>query len=75
MASKIPVSKPDGFGNKNPWAEPAWHNSLNSPYYNDSHRRLRSFMRKYIETKILPYSWEWEEAGEVPEPVSSSLLQ
>jgi hypothetical protein len=73
MSNTKAISTPDGFGNLNPWAEPAWYNSLNSPYYNDSHRRLRKFMRTYIDTKILPYSWEWEEAGEVPEPVSFSM--
>ncbi|KAF2091086.1 acyl-CoA dehydrogenase NM domain-like protein [Saccharata proteae CBS 121410] len=49
-----------------PWAEPAWHNTLSSPYYNDSHRRLRDYVRGYIDVNILPYALDWEERGEAP---------
>ncbi|PGH10483.1 hypothetical protein AJ80_07526 [Polytolypa hystricis UAMH7299] len=54
------------FGNGAPWSEPAWYNALESPYYNDSHRRLRKFVRDYVEENILPFEEEWEEAGGVP---------
>ena len=54
------------FGSNTPFAEPAWYNSLNSPYYNESHKRLRKFLREYMEENVNPYIAEWEEAGEVP---------
>ena len=54
------------FGDLAPWSEPAWFNSLRSPYYSESHRRLRDHVRQYIDTHILPDSLEWEEAGEAP---------
>ncbi|KAJ9655503.1 hypothetical protein H2201_008788 [Coniosporium apollinis] len=65
-ASKKAASTEQRFGNLAPWAEPAWYNSLHSPYYNDSHRRLREYIRSYIDTNVLPYSLEWEEKGEAP---------
>ncbi|EKG18869.1 Acyl-CoA oxidase/dehydrogenase type 1 [Macrophomina phaseolina MS6] len=53
-----------------PWSEPAWHHSLKSPYYKDSHRRLRDYLRAYYDEKILPYSLDWEAAGEAPRDVA-----
>ena len=76
MAAIVPANSVDisskpatssTFGNLAPWAEPAWSNDLRSPYYNDSHRKLRDYCRKYINEKILPYSLEWEAQGEAPE--------
>jgi hypothetical protein len=61
------------FGNLNPWSEPAWYNVLSSPYYNNSHRKLREVIRTYIDEKILPYAEEWEEEGAVPKEVRSQL--
>lgn len=55
------------FGNLAPWAEPAWSNDLRSPYYNDSHRRVRDYCRKYVNENILPYALDWEAAGEAPD--------
>jgi len=54
------------LGDKAPWAEPSWYNTLDSPYYNDSHRALRRFVRQYIDTNVLPFSEEWEKQGHVP---------
>lgn len=48
------------------WSEPAWYNSLESPYYNDTHRQLRQYIRTYIDNNVLPHALEWEAAGEAP---------
>lgn len=37
------------FGSTVPFAEPAWARCCPSPYYNDSHRRLRAAMRLWVE--------------------------
>ncbi|KAK6197243.1 hypothetical protein LQW54_010813 [Pestalotiopsis sp. IQ-011] len=50
-----------------PWAEPAWHGALESPYYNESHRKLQAYARKYIDVHVLPHALEWEAAGDCPE--------
>jgi alkylation response protein AidB-like acyl-CoA dehydrogenase len=55
------------YGNPAPFAEPAWYNALASPYYNDSHRRVRDHVRRYLEEHIVPHLEEWEEAGHVPD--------
>ena len=57
------------FGNLGPWAEPAWYSSLASPYYNESHKKLRNAMRQYIDEHVVPYMLEWEEKGDVPREV------
>ncbi|RDA85269.1 hypothetical protein CP532_2355 [Ophiocordyceps camponoti-leonardi (nom. inval.)] len=49
-----------------PWSEPAWHHTLSSPYYNESHRRLRESIRRYVDAHVLPSSPAWEEAGSAP---------
>lgn len=60
----------NSFGNPNPWSEPAWYNSLASPYYKDSHRALRQYVREYVQKYIQPYAEEWEQAGQVPQEVN-----
>jgi alkylation response protein AidB-like acyl-CoA dehydrogenase len=49
-----------------PWSEPAWYNTMHSPYYNESHRQLRDYCRKFIDEHIIPHALEWEEKGEAP---------
>lgn len=63
----MPAPKTDTTGNTGPpWSEPSWL-TLASPYYNESHRRLRNEMRAYYDEKVKPYMLEWEEQGDVPE--------
>ena len=62
---KAPEKK-ETFGNLGPWAEPSWYSSLASPYYNDSHKRLRNALRSYIDDNVKPYMLAWEDAGEAP---------
>lgn len=54
------------FGKLAPWAEPAWSHGIASPYYNDSHRKLRNALREYIDENVLPKSLDWEAKGEAP---------
>lgn len=42
------------YGSTLPFAEPAWARGCPSPYYRDSHRRLRQAMRSWVE-KVFPY--------------------
>ncbi|PWN34644.1 acyl-CoA dehydrogenase NM domain-like protein [Meira miltonrushii] len=62
------VDAQEPFGSVLPFAEPSWAGSLGhtNPYYNDSHRKLRAFTRKYVDTWI-DKAPEWEEKGEVPQ--------
>jgi len=58
--------KKEAFGDLNPWSEPAWYNVLSSPYYNESHRKLRRFVRDYMNENVMDFAEEWEESGEIP---------
>ncbi|WYZ43480.1 hypothetical protein EsH8_VI_001179 [Colletotrichum jinshuiense] len=64
-----PISSNNGrmaTGSLSPWGEPAWFNALESPYYNDSHRRFQEYVRHFVDTHLLPHAQKWEEAGEAP---------
>lgn len=58
-----------------PWAEPAWLDSLESPYYDDSHRDLQVYARKYIEENIMPYALQWEADGDCPEEAKTAYIK
>ena len=47
-----------------PFAEPAWYGSLgeSSPYYGESHRRLRAYVREYVDS-FAAHAGDWEEKG------------
>ena len=49
-----------------PWAELPFTHGLPSPYYNPSHHHLRTALRTYINTHILPHQLTWETAGCAP---------
>ncbi|KAJ3068784.1 hypothetical protein HDU98_008104 [Podochytrium sp. JEL0797] len=68
-ASHVVPSSSDPFGNLIAFAEPAWYSGQPSPFYNDSHKRLRSWIRNLVETHIMPFVGDWDAAGEVPRSV------
>lgn len=57
------------FGSTVPFAEPAWYRGYSSPFYTQSHRRLRDFVRQYVDKNLIPHAEEWEAAGKVPDEV------
>ena len=63
------------FGSSTPYAEPAWYSRDNSPYYKDSHRKLRAYVRNFVDTELMPIAAECEAQGVVPDNVSSDLIQ
>ncbi|KAK6218416.1 acyl-CoA dehydrogenase [Colletotrichum tabaci] len=65
MPSGKAVAEP--FGNRAPFAEPSWYNALASPYYKESHRRVRDHVRRYVDEHIAPNIQEWEENEHVPD--------
>ncbi|QIW98417.1 hypothetical protein AMS68_003935 [Peltaster fructicola] len=47
-----------------PYAEPLWLTpNAHSPYYKESHRRLRLEMRKFVENDLMPEALEKEKDG------------
>ncbi|KAI5264765.1 acyl-CoA dehydrogenase NM domain-like protein [Aureobasidium subglaciale] len=57
------------FGSTAPFAEPLWYSRNSSPYYNDSHRKLRKFVRDHVDERIAPHCHVWETKGQVPQDV------
>jgi alkylation response protein AidB-like acyl-CoA dehydrogenase len=54
------------FGEQVPFGDPIWYQDWNSPYYNDSHRKLRAAAREFVDKEIMPYCAEWDEKKVVP---------
>ena len=58
------------FGEGIPFGDPSWYQAFNSPFYGESHRKLRSFMRSFVDKELMPYCHEWDESGDfVPRSV------
>lgn len=60
------MSKAGLLMNLGPWGEPPYSHGIASPYYQDSHRKLRDALRAYINKNVLPYSLEWTAEGGAP---------
>jgi len=56
-----------------PFSEPLWYTRGESPYYNESHHRLRRAVRKYVDEHIIPNCEEWEKNGAVPLEVRANI--
>ena len=52
------------WGSAIAFAEPQWYRGLPSPYYNASHRRLRSAIRAWVDDHLIPTAYDWEEERE-----------
>lgn len=63
----------DPFGELVPYAEPAWYHGYASPYYKESHRRLRDAIRTYVDSKLMANMAAWDEAKITPEEVYRDL--
>ncbi|KAK4702143.1 acyl-CoA dehydrogenase, partial [Phenoliferia sp. Uapishka_3] len=54
------------FGDLVPFGDPLWYQDWASPYYNDSHRKLRSAIRKFTDEHLTPNALAWDEAKAIP---------
>ncbi|KAG6362478.1 hypothetical protein INS49_010708 [Diaporthe citri] len=68
------MSNEDDCAPQLPWAEPAWLTSLESPYYNESHRKLQAYARNYIDQNILPHNLKWEQDGDCPDAAKADFV-
>jgi predicted heme/steroid binding protein len=50
------------FGDMVPFGDPYWYSDWYSPYYDESHRRVRAVVRKWVEKNVTPYCYEWDES-------------
>ncbi|KAJ3104569.1 hypothetical protein HDU97_009081 [Phlyctochytrium planicorne] len=65
-APLVGVAEGETFGDLIPFGDPYWYSDWASPYYRESHRRLRSYVRNFVEKEIIPYCFEWDEAKQIP---------
>jgi len=72
---KQPIVPPGAFGDMIPYADPIWYQRFNSPYYNDSHRKFRGKIRKFVDTEILPNLGEWRNLKVPPKDLLLKLGQ
>ncbi|KAI9011292.1 acyl-CoA dehydrogenase/oxidase [Gaertneriomyces semiglobifer] len=56
----------EAFGELVPFGDPSWYQDWGSPYYNDSHRRVRAEVRRFVEKEIMSYCHEWDEQKRIP---------
>lgn len=61
-----PLIMGETFGDMVPFGDPMWYQDWQSPYYNDSHRAVRKFVREFVDKEITPNCHEWDEAKKIP---------
>ena len=47
------------FGDGRPFGDPTWYQRWHTPYYKESHERLRAEVREWVSTEIEPNCFEW----------------
>ncbi|KAI8356082.1 putative acyl-CoA dehydrogenase [Choanephora cucurbitarum] len=57
------------FGEGIPYGDPTWYQEWNSPYYKESHIKLRKEVRAFVEKEIMPFCHEWSEAKSIPRDI------
>jgi len=63
----------DTFGDLVPYGDPNWYLGWNSPYYTSSHCAWRLKIRQLVETHLMPYAGEWDEAKKMPRELFNFL--
>lgn len=61
-----PLIVNETFGDMIPFGDPMWYADFYSPYYNDSHRKLRKYVRDFVDKEIMEFCHEWDEAKAIP---------
>ncbi|EPB90036.1 acyl-CoA dehydrogenase [Mucor circinelloides 1006PhL] len=61
-----PLIMGETFGDMVPFGDPMWYQDWQSPFYNDSHRAVRKYVREFVEKEIMPNCHEWDEAKKIP---------
>jgi predicted heme/steroid binding protein len=57
------------FGDLVPYGDPNWYQNWHSAYYNDTHRRFRAAVRKFVDTEIMPFCHDWDENKQMPKEI------
>eukprot|EP00398_MALV-I-01_sp_L67-1_P001054 gene1054-734_t len=60
----------EGFGDGNPFGDPAWYQGSNSPYYNETHKVIRKVCRDFVESDVFDKIGDWDEEKKIPAHVN-----
>ncbi|KAI9359391.1 acyl-CoA dehydrogenase/oxidase [Pilaira anomala] len=65
------ISSPEQarFGEGMPYGDPNWYQDWSSPYYKESHIKLRKEIRHFVDTEVMPFCHEWSEAKSIPRSI------
>jgi alkylation response protein AidB-like acyl-CoA dehydrogenase len=63
------------FGDMIPFGDASWYQDFASPYYNETHKKVRSVVREFVEKEIMPYVDQWEEAKQIPMSIYKKCAQ
>jgi alkylation response protein AidB-like acyl-CoA dehydrogenase len=77
-AAPAPVvsDAPRPYGDLVPFGDPSWYqDTIDSPYYKESHKLLRAAVRAFTEREIMPYVHEWDEAKQIPRSLFGKLAE
>jgi len=66
---------PNLFGEGIPFGDANWYQGWNSPYYNESHRKVRAAMREWMNKEVMPFVHEWDEAKKIPKEIYAKAFQ
>jgi hypothetical protein len=72
---RLESPKPKEIPKQLQYSDPSWSQGFKSPYWNDSHKRLRDFTRSFVEKEITPFCFEWEESRSFPKEIHSKMYQ
>eukprot|EP00448_Togula_jolla_P006368 CAMPEP_0170595006 /NCGR_PEP_ID=MMETSP0224-20130122/14313_1 /TAXON_ID=285029 /ORGANISM="Togula jolla, Strain CCCM 725" /LENGTH=435 /DNA_ID=CAMNT_0010919121 /DNA_START=69 /DNA_END=1377 /DNA_ORIENTATION=+ len=57
------------YGDGNPFSDPAWYQAYNTPYYNDTHKKLRKQLRTFVQDELMDNIHDWDENHLIPKEV------
>jgi alkylation response protein AidB-like acyl-CoA dehydrogenase/predicted heme/steroid binding protein len=54
------------FGAMTLYGDPTWYQTWHSPYYSDSHYRVRKAMRAFVDEHVMPNVDNWDRVKRIP---------
>lgn len=69
---KSKMKLPGTFGQMIAYGDPLWYQRFNSPYYRDTHKQWRSYVRKFVEENIISDMHRWKNK---PRPPADLMLK
>ncbi|KAF4553169.1 Acyl-CoA dehydrogenase-like protein 4 [Elsinoe fawcettii] len=72
-SAKEEIEMLDQYGDMIPGGDPSWYQAYHSPYFNQTHADLRAEVRAWMESDVMPYVTEWDEAKKVPDEIYKAM--